>query len=190
MSRLTAARRAELHRGALALVAELGYDRVTMDQIAERTHSSKATLYRQWGSKASLVVEAIAAMAGKDDELPDTGTLPGDLHEMIRRRPRPDETGIAADLIASLLQAVKTDPDLADAVRSDITGGVLRDLALVVGRAVDRGEIPQPAASIEQIGTALMAPFVLHHTLCGAEPEDAELIAYLDAVVLPALGIS
>jgi AcrR family transcriptional regulator len=46
-------------RAALELVADQGYDCVTMDAIALRAHAGKATLYRRWKSKAYLMAEAI-----------------------------------------------------------------------------------------------------------------------------------
>jgi hypothetical protein len=49
-------------RAALELVAEHGYDCVTMDAIALRAHAGKATLYRRWKSKPYLIAEAISFM--------------------------------------------------------------------------------------------------------------------------------
>ena len=49
-------------KAALELVAELGYDCVTMDSIALRAHAGKATLYRRWKSKPYLIAEAIKSM--------------------------------------------------------------------------------------------------------------------------------
>lgn len=46
-------------KAALELVAEQGYDCVTMDAIALRAHAGKATLYRRWKSKPYLMAEAI-----------------------------------------------------------------------------------------------------------------------------------
>ena len=49
-------------RAALELVAEQGYDSVTMDAIALRARAGKATLYRRWKSKPCLIAEAIKSM--------------------------------------------------------------------------------------------------------------------------------
>src|SRR5277367_6556516 len=65
---------------ALSLVMEVGYDRLSMDALAERAHAGKATIYRHWSGKAEVVVEAIRCR--KCDEFlapPDTGSLRGDL---------------------------------------------------------------------------------------------------------------
>lgn len=189
MSRMTDGRRSELHEGVLTLLAEHGYDNVTMDQIAEHTRSSKATLYRQWGSKTALVVEAITCLGDVEGALPDTGSLREDLHEMIRRRPRPEDGHLSADLITAMLNAMRTDDELAAAVRRDIVGAALTDFATVVDRAVERGEVAADNPARDLIGLTLLSPFVLHHVVHGTEPSDDDLFRQIDAVVLPALGI-
>ena len=56
--RLTPEREAELYAAVLDLLREVSCDSLTMDTVAARTRSSKATLYRQWVGKAELVVRA------------------------------------------------------------------------------------------------------------------------------------
>ena len=63
------------------MLAETGYDGMTIDMVAARAKAGKATLYRRWASKAELVLDAVACMKSSDvdlDRLPDTGTLRGD----------------------------------------------------------------------------------------------------------------
>ena len=78
-SRITPEREAELYGAVLDLLREVGYDAVTMDAVAARTRSSKATLYRQWGGKAELVVRAMRSQKPGGIADIDTGTLRGDL---------------------------------------------------------------------------------------------------------------
>src|SRR6476660_7423153 len=67
----------------VAVVAELGYDRLTMDAVATAAKASKATLYRRWSTKAELVVDAISRAKGCPmPEDVDTGSLRGDLVSM------------------------------------------------------------------------------------------------------------
>ncbi|MGH3386900.1 MAG: helix-turn-helix domain-containing protein, partial [Nocardioidaceae bacterium] len=73
----------EILEAALAVLAEVGYDRLTMDAVATAAKASKATLYRRWTSKAHLVVDA--AVRAKGCPMPDdvnTGSLRGDLLAM------------------------------------------------------------------------------------------------------------
>src|SRR3954471_7408044 len=65
---------------ALEVLAEVGYDRLTMDAVAQRAKASKATLYRRWNSKATLIVDGLASQKSTPP-VPDTGTLRGDLIE-------------------------------------------------------------------------------------------------------------
>src|SRR3954465_11505598 len=66
---------------AMEVLAEVGYDRLTMDAVAQRAKASKATLYRRWNSKAPLLVESLARMKTTPEVLPDTGDLRTDMLE-------------------------------------------------------------------------------------------------------------
>src|SRR4051794_41567826 len=62
--RIEGVREQEILDAALGVLADCGYDRLTMDAVAHRAKASKATLYRRWNSKATLVVEALAPTKG------------------------------------------------------------------------------------------------------------------------------
>ena len=76
--RVEGLREQEILDAALVVLADVGYDRLTMDAVAHRAKASKATLYRRWSSKATLVVEALARTKGTPP-VPDTGDLRSDL---------------------------------------------------------------------------------------------------------------
>jgi len=58
-TRLTSERESELYQAVIDLVREVGYEAMTMDAVAARSRSSKATLYRQWQGKPQLVAAAM-----------------------------------------------------------------------------------------------------------------------------------
>jgi AcrR family transcriptional regulator len=62
--RIEGGREDEILDATVAVVAELGYDRLTMDAVATAAKASKATLYRRWSTKAELVVDAISRAKG------------------------------------------------------------------------------------------------------------------------------
>ncbi len=188
MARMTDERLGELYVGTLALVAEHGYEKLTMDQIAEATRSSKATLYRQWGSKSALVVEALTCVGEMEPDLPDTGSLRGDLHAMIDRGEAKGHEH-DADLIAAIMHAVRLDAELGDAVRTQILEPGRENIRAVVQRGVDRGEIAADCPALQFIDYVFIAPIVLHHLLEGDEPSGEFLRTYIDGALLPALGI-
>jgi len=177
----------EILDAALDVLAESGFDGMTIDMVAARAKAGKATIYRRWPSKADLVLDAVACMkAGEIDfeRLPDTGTLRGDLVAMIR--PRTIEEGERKlRIMAGLFSMISSSPELADAARAAIIeprAAVNREF---LQRAIDRGEI-SPDCDIEALAvlTPAMAAFRL---LILRQPVDAEfLVALIDGVLLPA----
>ena len=143
--RLDPTRDAAILRAALEGLAELGYDRLTMDEIAARAHSGKGALYRRWPSKAALVVDAIVAWRAQvaPIELPDTGSLRGDIEAIIEATPDPDDSDRRMmAVISGVATAAARDPELKAAAKDQILELPRRLLRQVLERAVARGEIP------------------------------------------------
>jgi AcrR family transcriptional regulator len=187
MTRLSKARLEELYLGTLRVVADKGFDKITMDQIAEATRSSKATLYRQWGSKVALVVDALNSVTTTSDPVPDTGSLRGDVLLMLASRARVLDH--EADLIGSIMHAVKSDATLRSAVRDQLVANLRDRLAVVVEQAVRRGEVASDNPALRHMDLVLMAPFVLRLLVDDLPVDDDYLTDYVDAVLLPALGV-
>jgi AcrR family transcriptional regulator len=84
--------RRAIYDAALALVAEVGYPKTTIEGIAARAGVGKQTIYRWWSSKADVLLEAFldlgeqaAQAAGQAPyALPDTGDLAADLKHVLR----------------------------------------------------------------------------------------------------------
>jgi AcrR family transcriptional regulator len=91
-SRRSERSRRAIYDAALALVAETGYSRTTIEGIASRAGVGKQTIYRWWPSKAAVLLEAFIDLseqaseaAGTDGyEIPDTGDLEADLRLVLR----------------------------------------------------------------------------------------------------------
>jgi AcrR family transcriptional regulator len=174
----------EILHAAVRLLAEVGYDRLTMDAVAAAAKAGKATLYRRWPSKAELVVDAIICTAHEHKtSLPDTGSLLGDLRALSTAGPRePDE--MRNRIMIGLVTALPQHPDLAAIVRERLMGPRLAVLRQVFERAAERGEIP-PERDLDllaQVGPAM----VFHRVMLMAEPLDDDFITRLtDEVILP-----
>ncbi|SDS39278.1 DNA-binding transcriptional regulator, AcrR family [Friedmanniella luteola] len=183
-------RDADILQAAIDVLAECGYERMTIDMVAARAKAGKATLYRRWSSKAELVVDAIACMKQGEftpDNLPDTGTLRGDLLAMIRPHSL-EESERKLQVMGAVVSMLSRDPQLAEAVGLAITEPRTAVNRALMQRAVDRGEVG-PDADIEtiaQIGPSMAA----YRTLAQRKPVDrAFLVSIIDGVVLPALGL-
>jgi AcrR family transcriptional regulator len=141
---LDSSRDAVILRAALDGLAEHGYDRLTMDEIAARAHAGKGALYRRWPSKAALVIDAVIAWREERAPLsvPDTGSLRGDVEAAIGLVPDFDDADRRQfGVFLGLVTAASRDPELAAAFEGNLLERPRRVLAEMVERAVERGEV-------------------------------------------------
>jgi len=187
-SRITPEREAELYEAVLDLLREVGYDALTMDAVAARTRSSKATLYRQWGGKAELVVRALKHGKGGPPDEVDTGSLRDDMHAMAVRE---DDCTMEQNsaLMRGVAMAIHQNPDLRQAFREQVVEPEMAAFRRVLQRAVDRGEIRPECPALDFLVPMMIGAFATRAMLEDQPPTQAYLISYLDAVVLPALGV-
>ncbi len=87
-TRRSAKSRRAIYDAALALVAEVGYPKTTIEGIAARAGVGKQTIYRWWSSKAEVLMEAFLDLGeqagGESSGIPDTGDLAADLKAVLR----------------------------------------------------------------------------------------------------------
>ena len=183
-----AMRETAILRATLELLAESGYDQLTIDAVAARARCSKATIYRRWPTgKAALVITAVRRYAGQPaTAAPDTGSLRSDLLAAIQVM-RSSLSGQDAALILGLLIAMHRDPELASAVREQVVEAKREVFGAVIARAAARGDIPATtdAALLAEISSAVLFSRLL---VTGEPLDDAFSRHLVDAVLLPALG--
>ncbi|MFE7710028.1 TetR/AcrR family transcriptional regulator [Streptomyces sp. NPDC057486] len=187
-TRLTPERESELYAAVLDLLREVGYDALTMDAVATRTRSSKATLYRQWGSKPELVVKALRHNKPGGLAEIDTGSLRGDFHAALGRT---DDCQMEKDsaLMRGLIHAVHNNPDLYQALRELLIEPEMTGLDLLLRRAVDRGELRPDNPALKYVPHMLIGAFTARQLVEDRAVDQAFLIDYVDSVILPALGV-
>jgi AcrR family transcriptional regulator len=182
-----ATRETAILRAALELLAESGYDQLTIDAVAARARCSKATIYRRWPGKAALVTTAVRRHAGQPAAAaPDTGSLRSDLLAALQAM-RSSLTGQDAALILGLLIAMHCDPELADAVREQVLDVKREVFGVVIARATARGDVPPTtdAALLAEVSSAVLFSRLL---VTGEPLDDAFTERLVDTVLLPALG--
>jgi len=183
------ARTSAILQAALALISEIGYERVTVDAIVARAHSSKATLYSRWNSKAELVAEALRRNAeGTSLAVPDTGSTRDDLVAIVGQIVATFKGDQEPSLIG-LIEAVRDDTTLRELVCHQIRERSDQVVAAVCSRALARNE------SVDQEKLKVLFEVVFNHLFClalfsGQLPDSFAQTRVVDEILLPLLGRS
>ncbi|AXB42252.1 TetR/AcrR family transcriptional regulator [Amycolatopsis albispora] len=169
-----------------AELLEVGYAKLTMEAVAARAGTSKPVLYRRWAGRAELVLAAWRHRLPVSLELPDTGTLSGDLKELLGRSLCRFED-FSPDLLAGLTTETFRDPEVFALLRKQIAKAAPgHALAALIGWAVERGEIAEPRLSPRVLALPLdliRADAVLY----GRQVTDARITEIVDDIFLPLL---
>ncbi len=169
---------------AVELIAEVGYDRMTMGAIAARAKASKATMYRRWPDKAQLVAEAFRCNECAEVSCPpDTGSLRGDLLATVDVL-ADSLSGDAGLRLAGLIVAMRTDPALAALIRAQLEDDGREITATLISRARSRGEV---VAAVDSYFVFSLAPAAILTTslLLGRPTGGAFRRQLVDEVLLP-----
>jgi AcrR family transcriptional regulator len=170
---------------AIELLAEVGYEAMSIEAVAVRAKSSKATIYRRWPGKAELVADAMRRRSEPIlEDLPDTGSLRTDLLALVQRM-FDGMVGIDGGLMCGLAVAVRNDAQFGRLMASHLHEQKIRSIAEILVRAETRGEV---APGVDPALVLQVAPGVaLFHQMSG-EPLDAAFAEHLvDRIVIPLL---
>ena len=185
-----ATRDAAILDAAIDTLGDVGFERMTMDMVALRAGAGKATVYRRWASKEALVLDAVAQMKREQvdlDRLPDTGTFRGDMLALFRPK-SVEETERKLRAMAGVATLLSFDATLSDAASDALIEPWVVANRKLIERAIARGEVASrtPVETLSTIIPSLGA----FRSLIQRRPFDrAFLVATLDDVLLPALGI-
>lgn len=172
---------------ALELLMEVGYDRLSMDALAERARAGKATIYRHWSGKAQVVAEAVRRLkgGGASAPFPSTGSLRSDLLAAMDQISC-SATEVDAAIISGVMSAMRSDPELAELVRTQVLDSKKGEFNGIIERAVRRGELPEggSAALVEEVVSALL---INRLVIQGLSIDEGFGIHVVDDVVLPLL---
>jgi AcrR family transcriptional regulator len=140
------------------LVAAGHRDTMTIPQVAERAGVNPTSIYRRWGTIETLCAEVAVHALTEDDDLPDTGTLAGDLDAwaaiIADDIERPHRLVYLRALVSSRHGMIDTCP---------CWNQRLTQAELMTERARQRGESTPSAA---QVVDHVIAP-LYHHAVFG-----------------------
>jgi len=144
--------------------------RATAELISDTGYADLA-VYRRWPSKAHLVHEAVFPI-GDATVLPDTGSVAGDVREMVRRTVMVLRTPAARAALPGLVAEMAADLTLHAALLERFGDILFRGLADRLQRGVARGEI-RAEVTVADMVEALAGPTILALLTRGAALDDS-----------------
>jgi AcrR family transcriptional regulator len=168
---------------AWAELQAAGYARLTMEAVADRAGTSRAVLYRRWRNRAELVVAAVRRHRPMlSGEIPDTGTLRGDVLAVLRR----ESAGLAevgTETVYGLLGDFLADSEAFDRVQDQVLHIGTGVMATILKRAAVRGET---RAGIGPMVATLPTDLFRNQLFLRREPPSEAIITEIvDEVFLP-----
>jgi AcrR family transcriptional regulator len=140
---------------AFELLSESGVGGFTVDEVSRRSGVAKTTIYRHWPSREALVLDA-ASRISAEQEVPDTGSLEGDVTAILANLGYLLTTARWSSVVPSIVDVAERDPEFAG-LHGKIQRGHAAPLREVIERAAGRGLI-SAAADPSAMVSALIGP--------------------------------
>ena len=163
-------------------LGEVGYGAFTIEGVAARAGVGKSTIYRHWGGKFELVVDAFQTLKASAT-VPAEGTLRDRVTSYLQQAASMLADSTYSSCMPALIDAAERDPKMKEFHNRFAAErrGVLVDL---LQSGIDSGELPS-SADPDLLADALVGSIVLRRLMM-PKPCDPELVPKLVEQVLPA----
>lgn len=171
----------------LDVLADVGFDALSLAEVSRRAGSSIPAIYRRYTDKTQLVLAALKSeLAQLPVGIANTGNLRDDLVGLTQRIASA-LTERRARLFAGIVLAGRDNPELLGLLAGELRRIAATGWQEVVARAKSRGEILNLAAASNVIAE-LPGSYILGRTLLDGQPPNIDYLeALVDEVMLPAL---
>ncbi len=162
------------------ILAEQGYDGLTIEGVAAEARVGKQTIYRWWPSKSALVAECIAD-AGSADALempvPDSGDIEADLESWLTLISQYSAEPHAGALLRGLVSAAAESPLVAERLYSQVTRAAEEALTLRLSGGQEHLSEASRVAAIALFGAFIYSILVNRQWNAATVRELAGLVA-------------
>ena len=165
----------------LKILADVGYDALTIEAVARRAGVGRPTVYRRWSTKASLALAAVARSSGTPPT-PDSGNLRDDLLALQRHQMTLMNSTLFRTVAPALAAHFSTDAQLAESYVRDFVDLRRSAVSVVLQRAIARGEL-HPHADVDLIYDALTGPLFYRAIARGERLNRKFIDAIVDIIV-------
>jgi len=174
---------------AYAELSEVGYSSFTVEGVAARARTGKASIYRRWPTRNDLLLDAICselptpADCGLTATIPDSKTTADALRDVARMIAKVTSSA-AGDVMRAIKCEAVTDPELARAVDERFQGPRREYMTQLFRRGIERGEV-RPDADIKAIAEVLPAILTYKIVLQREQMSAAAITAIMEQVMIP-----
>ena len=130
-----------IRQAFFAELAQCGYGRLSIEAVARRASVGKPAIYRRWRSKQDMAVALISEVAWAHLDMPDTGSLEGDVIAFLRAEYAVLTDSLAKAIIPDLLGEANRNPALGAALLRAVRDPRRTRAAAIIRRAIERGEV-------------------------------------------------
>lgn len=127
-------------QAAVQLLAEVGFERMSMEAIATRAGVGKTTIYRRYNSKEELVADAIESLRA-EIVIPDTGTLWGDIDALIHNAAQIALNPLGRQAVAMIISSAASNSQFARTYWTKYLQPRRQAFEIVIARAKIRNEV-------------------------------------------------
>jgi AcrR family transcriptional regulator len=180
-------------RAAFDELSAVGYTAFSVEAVATRARTGKASIYRRWPSKQDLVWDALSRVlptpvdCGLPLQLPDDVTTAQALHQ-VARTISSVITSPAGDVMRTIKCEAASDPELAKLVDERFQAPRRAAMLALLRRGVERGEV-RPDAATQLVADVL--PAVLTHRVIMLRERlgEAEIRQIMEQVMIPLVEV-
>lgn len=178
---------------AYAELTEVGYTQFSVEAVAARARTGKASIYRRWPTKQALVLDSLAGRLPTPQEC---GLGSVQYHDMTTADALRQAAGAITRVLASpagdAMRSIKcesaSDPELAREIDERFHTPRRAAMLELLQRGVDRGEV-RPAAVSPLIADVLPA-VLTHRVILQREPvTESDIIDIIEQIIIPLVEI-
>ncbi|MGA1345413.1 MAG: TetR/AcrR family transcriptional regulator [Ilumatobacteraceae bacterium] len=166
-----------------AVIADVGPDALTIDEVARRSGVAKTTIYRHFPTTSALILNALADVPASVTA-PGTGDLRADLRDIVGQFIAIAADGTVRQMMLHALDTGTDDPEFAR-IHTELREGRRNPIRTALEQARSRGDIPV-GLDIDLAATVIEAPFIVQRLIADLPVTEDDIDSILD-LLLPGL---
>jgi AcrR family transcriptional regulator len=183
-----------IRAAAYAELLAVGYSAFTVEGVAARARTGKASIYRRWPSKTSLILDSVSSgMSGVEScdatFAIEADTTTADALRIVATRIAAVLDSPIGDAIRAIKTSAASDPELARAIDKQFQAPRRAALVALLRRGVDRGEV-RPEALTESVLQVLPAMLTYRVVMLQQSLSETDVVAIVDEVLIPLVSTS